>query len=249
MNKLYTLLFLLISLINYSQVISSPSIKKAMNHSLNINSIKKTKNATEINFTHKATVAYEKGGWIYIGGGIKLVDTVNKLTYKLISFTGIDTSGSNRHFYENINDTLSFTLVFEPLKKETKFIDIIECEQYNCFNFFGVSLGKKIPVEIVTNRIKESYRGLTVKNEKIAYAENVFVFSNNRLYGFTIKKADGSKEKFTPIDKAVYNVNNNGVSIIEYPVQGEKGDRFVFSLIGNEQIVFSYADKDLEFSK
>lgn len=249
MIKYLTIVFVFFCASLSSQVISMPSFKFRTNHSLNINSIKRTKKSTVISFTHNAPVAYENGGWIYIGGGIKLVDTVNNLTYHLVSFSGIDTTESNRFFYKNKMDSISFTLTFEPLDKKTKCFNILECESDKCFNFYGVSLTNHFPFMLETNKIREYYPNLTLQDDKISTGVNTFIFNNNRFYGFTVAKADGTKEKFTPIDRAVYNVNANGKSIIEYPVKDEKGNGFVFALIDYEVIIFSYSDKNLEFSK
>lgn len=242
-------LFLFLTILIDAQVLSYPSYKGRSNHSMNIVKVKKTKKGLELEMKHHAPEAYEKGGWIYIGGLIKLIDKKNNLSYKLISFTGIDTLESNRHFYSKVGDSLIFTLVFEPLKKETKFVDVVECESKNCFNFYDLNVTKKESVIFESDSVMEYIPNVTYNNEKTSAGFNKFRFLNNDFYGFEMTKGDGTTETFKATDKAVFSIGYNGSSTMEYPVKGDKGSEFVFQMVSHDLIIFFYADKAYEFRR
>lgn len=249
-NTIIIYVSLLINISLSSQTIKNPSCSVNENPSLSINFIKKSKKNTIISFTHSASIIFENGGWIYISGNIKLIDKENNLSYKLISFTGIDTSLSKRHNYITQNDSINFNLIFEPLNIKTKKIDIIECSSMNCFNFFDVNVSdKKNIYSFNSDSIIESIPNVTLGDTKRIKSHNIFNFSNNRYYGFKMIKEDGSIETFKPTSKIIYANSVSGESLLEYNILGDKGTRCTFQFIAGKKISLLYSNAKFEFTK
>jgi hypothetical protein len=246
--KLFILSLLVLTLKLSSQTINKPFFEKRSNHTLNIDKIIKTKQSVSIVFTHNAPIAYENGGWLYISGSIHLFDKENQSKYKLVSFTGIDTTETKKHFYSNVKETKTFTLTFEPIDKKTKTFDIIESEGKGSFNFYNVTLGKHSKTTIEMSKLKEYNPESVLNNNAQFYSGNVvFKFDNCELYGFTMRNPNGSSQKYTPLDIAVFSVNEQDESVIEYPVKGEDGSTFVFAVISYNRIIFRYVGKNIEY--
>lgn len=233
-----------------AQLVKEPSCLFNENPSLSINFIKKSKKNVTINFTHSASVTFDNGGWIYIGGEIKLIDKENNLTYKLMSFNGIDTLLSKRYIYNSINDSITFNLVFEPLNIKTKKIDIIECNSMNCFNFIDVNVSDKKNIYVFNaDSVSESIPNLTSSKTITTEGRNVFNFLNNRYYGFKMFKADGTIETFTPTSRISYGKSSKGESLLEYNIIGDKGTSCIFQFIACRKIIFFFSNKIIEFNK
>lgn len=82
---------------------------------------------------------------------------------KLISSKGIPVCPDTYKF-KTIGEKLDFELTFSPLKKDTKWIDLVEDCKENCFSFYGVclnsDLNKKIDDASVLAENKEPSKAL-----------------------------------------------------------------------------------------
>jgi len=232
-----------------AQVLSYPTFKSRSNHSMTISKIKRGKHNVQFEMKHYAPEEYENGGWIYISGTCKLIDKKNNLTYKLIGVEGIDTVETKKHNYNKTGDSLIFTLTFEPIKKETEVVDFIECQTKNCFNFYDLKLRKNEPMTFESDSVREYLPNVTYNMDKTSPGKNVFKFANNNFYGFTMSKADGNMEVFTPISKIYHATAYNGLSAMQYTVKGDKGNQFDFQMVGDDLIIFFYLDKTFEFKR
>lgn len=231
----------------YSQTINKPFFDKRSNHTLNIDKVIKSKQGLSIVFTHNAPIVYENGGWVYVNGSVHLFDKENQLIYKLVSFQGIDTAETKKYFYSNVKETKTFTLTFEPLNKKTKSFDIIEGEGKGSFNFYGLSLNKKANVIVETSKMKTFTPEVTLNDDQVYTGKTVFIFDNCELYGFTMVNPNGSKQKYTPLDVAIFTLDEENESVIEYPVKGDDGNTFVFSIIGYNKVLFRFVGKNIVF--
>lgn len=242
-------IFVFLTVVLGAQTLSMPSFKSRSNHSMCIVSLNKTKKNTKVIMKHYAPEEYENGGWIYISGTCKLIDKKNNLTYKLIGVEGIDTVETKKHNYNKTGDSLIFTLTFEPIKKETEVVDFIECQTKNCFNFYDLKLRKNEPMTFESDSVREYLPNVTYNMDKTSPGKNVFKFANNNFYGFTMSKADGNVEVFTPISKIYHATAYNGLSAMQYTVKGDKGNQFDFQMVGDDLIIFFYLDKTFEFKR
>jgi hypothetical protein len=62
---------------------------------------------------------------------------------KLVSSTGIPVC-PEAHKFKSIGEKLDFILTFPPLKPDTKWVDIIEECNEDCFSFYGVTLDNEL---------------------------------------------------------------------------------------------------------
>lgn len=117
--------------------IFSPKFKRADVPQCEIMHIGATDSATHVFFKFTD----DKQGAICINEEYHIKDNQTGRKYKLLNSINIPVCPSS-HVFDSLNKIHYFGLSFEPLPKETTEIDLIESNDNNGFNFYGVSLKK-----------------------------------------------------------------------------------------------------------
>jgi hypothetical protein len=119
----------------FSQTYSAPNFALKSHETLEILKIEITPVYTILYLSIENRI---EGGRFCADKNIYLLDP-DGLKYKLNKPTGIPVCPESYKF-NNIGEKLSFTLEFPPLKPGTKWIDLIEDCNSNCFSFYGITL-------------------------------------------------------------------------------------------------------------
>lgn len=101
-----------------------------------ISSIRNVNGKTAIEFDYISP--YQEDGWINIDPETYLYDATNNRNFRLLSVLGTAFAPERRNV--PYNEKVKFILYFEQIPINTKKISIIECENDNCFNFYGVTI-------------------------------------------------------------------------------------------------------------
>jgi hypothetical protein len=138
--------------IEVSEIIYRPAIKINSNTNMEVLSISRNDDYTQIDFVYTPCNKYNCGWWIRIekDSFIRVKGTTSKL--KLIKAINIPFAPRKR-FFKSKDSFGHFTLIFPAVPKETESIDIIECESglLDYFNFYDVSMIKVRTEVIVCN--------------------------------------------------------------------------------------------------
>jgi hypothetical protein len=86
--------------------------------------------------------------------------------YKVVKAVGIPVCPES-YTFKNIGEVLNFTLEFPPVKRDTKWVDIVEDCTSNCFRFYGVTLDNEL-----NKKLDEAF----ALSEKVKPAESVELF-------------------------------------------------------------------------
>ena len=114
------------------------SIRKASNENCEIMHIGITDSLTLLFLKYKST-SEDNNNSICIDDKMYIKSSSNEKKYKLISSLNIPICPA----YQELKDSTQihyFSLAFQPLSKGTKEIDIVESNNVNAFNFYGVSV-------------------------------------------------------------------------------------------------------------
>ena len=108
---------------------------------------------TRIDFKYISSNKYINGGWIQMERNSFIRDTLSKRTYPLLFALNIPIATEKHHFRRK-GQAHTYTLVFPPLSKSTKAIDIIEKEAPgNYFNYYNIEYQRWINIEPHNNYI------------------------------------------------------------------------------------------------
>jgi hypothetical protein len=146
----------------YSQTIDKPNYALKSHKTLEISSIRVSSEKTVVSVSIENR---KEGGNFCADRNIYIVDQDGE-KLKLINSEGIPVCPDTYKF-KNIGEILSFTLEFPSLKSETKWIDIVEECDANCFWFYGVTLDSDL-----NKRLDEVF--LTASKSKSA--DNIILF-------------------------------------------------------------------------
>ena len=123
------------------------------NTSAMIQSIDLNEEYTRKDFKYTSSQEYMNGGWIKMERNSFIRDTLSKRTYPLLFALNIPIAPEKFHFRRK-GQAHTYTLVFPPLPKSTKAIDIIEKEAPgNYFNFYNIEYQRWINIEPHDNYI------------------------------------------------------------------------------------------------
>lgn len=105
---------------------------------LRVKSIDATSEYTRIDFIYKSSMIYDNGGWIQIDPNSYIQPVGSTTQYKLVKAIGIPLMPL-KYYFKRQGEYYTYTLIFPPLPKDTKSIDIIEkLAPGTYFNFFNV---------------------------------------------------------------------------------------------------------------
>ncbi len=125
------------------KVVFNPIVHHKISDGSEVLRIENEDDFTRIDFIYYPRPYYIDGGWVSISSKsfIRPVDTNDKLT--LLKAINIPIAPT-KHYFRNVNEFLCYTLIFPPLPKNTKYIDIIESESAGAdwFNFYGVEMNR-----------------------------------------------------------------------------------------------------------
>jgi hypothetical protein len=106
---------------------------------LRVKSIEATSEYTRIDFIYKSSMIYDNGGWIQMDSDSYIQAIGSGTKYKLVKAIGIPLAPL-KHYFKRQGEYYPYTLIFPPLPKKTKAIDIIEkLAPGTYFNFYNVN--------------------------------------------------------------------------------------------------------------
>jgi hypothetical protein len=115
---------------------------------LRVKSIEATAEYTRIDFIYKSSMIYDNGGWIQMDSGCFIRPIGSETRYRMVSAINIPLAPS-KYYFKSKGQVHHFSLLFPPLPKSVKQIDIIErFSEGTYFNFFRVSLQHNEPTLI-----------------------------------------------------------------------------------------------------
>lgn len=123
------------------KVVYNPKVKQLPAHDTDfkIMRIEIEENYTRIDFIY----CNGRFAWVQIDPKSFIRPVGSQIKYPLIKAQGIPLT-PRKHFFNNVNETLYYTLYFAALPQGVTEIDIIEKEVntpgHNFFNFYGVSM-------------------------------------------------------------------------------------------------------------
>ena len=123
------------------------------NSNAKIQTIDLNEEYTRIDFKYTSSQEYMNGGWIKMERNSFIRDTLSKRTYPLLFALNIPIA-PEKFYFRRKGQSHSYTLVFPPLPKSTKAIDIIEKEAPgNYFNYYNIEYQRWINIEPHDNYI------------------------------------------------------------------------------------------------
>ncbi|NBU81493.1 MAG: hypothetical protein EBS55_07585 [Flavobacteriaceae bacterium] len=129
-------------------VFKNPISKYTPNEHLGIEKISLDDDFTRIDFVYIAPKMYVNGGWIQMDSGCFIRPIGSDTRYKMIQAINIPVAPT-KYYFKSKGQVHHFTLLFPPLPKSVKHIDIIErLAEGTYFNFFKVSLQHNEPTLI-----------------------------------------------------------------------------------------------------
>lgn len=103
---------------------------------------------TRVDFVYIAPKQYINGGWIQMESGCYIRPEGYEMRYKMIRAVNIPIAPS-KYYFKSKGQVHHFTLLFPPLPKSVKHIDIVErLAEGTYFNFFKVALQHNEPTVI-----------------------------------------------------------------------------------------------------
>ena len=131
-----------------SYVFESPISEYTPNEHMGIEKISLDDDFTRIDFVYIAPKKYINGGWIQIDSGCCIRPVGSEVRYKMVSAINIPLAPS-KYYFKSKGQVHHFTLLFPPIPKSVKQIDIIErLAEGTYFNFFRIALQHNAPTLI-----------------------------------------------------------------------------------------------------
>ena len=116
------------------------------NSNAKIQTIDLNEEYTRIDFKYTSSQEYINGGWIQMERNSFIRDTLSKRTYPLLFALNIPIA-PEKFYFQRKGQSHSYTLVFPPLPKSTKAIDIIEKEAPGTyFNYYNIEYQRWINI-------------------------------------------------------------------------------------------------------
>lgn len=122
-----------------AQIFNQPNYALKSHETLQINRIVVSAEKTTISFSVENKII---GGNFCADKNIYII-TPDGVKHKLSKALGIPVCPES-YIFKTIGEVLQFTLEFPPINTETKWIDIIEDCNSNCFRFYGVTLDNEL---------------------------------------------------------------------------------------------------------
>lgn len=150
MNRKYQILLMIIffSTRAFSQIILQPNFSLKSHETLEIEKIEMTTAGTTVSLSIENRIA---GGEFCADKNIVIIYP-DKTRIKLVSSSGIPACPDTYKF-RAAGEKIDFTLTFPSLREGTKWIDLVEDCQDNCFSFYGIALDLEI-----NNKVNEAIR-------------------------------------------------------------------------------------------
>ena len=131
-----------------TEVFKNPISKYTPNEHMGIEKISLDDDFTRIDFVYIAPKQYINGGWIQMDSGCFIRPIGSEICYKMVSAINIPLAPS-KYYFKSKGQVHNFSLLFPPMPKSVKQIDIIErLTEGTYFNFFRVSLQHNEPTLI-----------------------------------------------------------------------------------------------------
>jgi hypothetical protein len=155
------LLFLGLNIAN-SQTYIQPNYALKSHETMSIRKIEISSERTIVYLSVENRIT---GGKFCADRNIYIIDP-SGVKYKLVKATGIPVCPES-YTFNSIGEVLSFTLEFPPVKRDSKWVDIVEDCTSNCFRFYGVTLDNAL-----NKKLDEAF----ALSEKVKPAESVELF-------------------------------------------------------------------------
>ena len=131
-----------------SYVFENPISQYTPNEHLGVEKISLDDDFTRIDFVYIAPKHYINGGWIQMDSGCFIRPIGSEVRYKMLSAINMPIAPA-KYYFKSKGQVHHFTLLFSPLPKNIKQIDIIEkLNEGTYFNFFRVTLQHNAPTLI-----------------------------------------------------------------------------------------------------
>ena len=131
-----------------SYVFENPISKNTPNEHMGIEKITLDDDFTRVDFVYIAPKKYINGGWIEIDSECYIRPIGSEVKYKMISTVNIPIAPS-KYYFKSSGQVHHFSLLFPPLPKNVRKINIIErLAEGGYFNFFRVALQHQEPTII-----------------------------------------------------------------------------------------------------
>lgn len=131
-----------------SYVFKNPTAQHTPSEYMGIEKISLDDDFTRIDFVYIAPKYYINGGWIQIDSQCFIRPIGSDIRYKMVQAIDIPIAPA-KYYFQSKGQVHHFTLLFPPLPKSVKQIDIIEkLAEGTFFNFFRVALQHNAPTLI-----------------------------------------------------------------------------------------------------
>ena len=268
MNKILTIFFaFLINSTLWSQTIEKPEIRNQDNKRVIISQIKRTSEKTIIDLFYLSNKNFKEAK-ASINPKIKIKETYGTKTYKIKSIKGIPLS-PNKKTIEYEGQAFTFRLEFERVPSSVSRIDIIDCENSDCFNFYGIKLkssssSSSSDKETYTSnsdndsdRFRRDYNMVSVFDYDTEEwgewksGENTFVINYNSNGDIAHYKANGEPELYRKISGVKKEETEEGVSYQIITALDEEGHEFKFQIFDNSKygLKMIYGSFMVQFAK
>lgn len=206
-NILLIIGFTFFSVQVFGQRISNPKIRKSEVPYCKILSIDINQDNTTVYFDYTSPNTYINGGWVCAGDNFFIRDNETGKKYFLIKANNIPIC-PQKHSFSRQGESLRFNLVFQPLPKTCKEIDIIENLSGGGFNFYGVNLTKSKTYTSTNSSTKQI-------NEQVQYSltltsEGKLKNKGDVLGDILYKIPSGTTVGIYSKENGYYKVNHNG---------------------------------------
>jgi len=146
----------------FSQSYIQPNYALKSHETMSVNKVEITSEKTTVYFSVENRIS---GGNFCADRNIFIIDP-SGIKYKLLKATGIPVCPGS-YTFKSIGEVLNFSLEFPPVKRGTKWVDIIEDCTSNCFRFYGITLDNDL-----NKKLDEAFS----LSGKIKPAESVALF-------------------------------------------------------------------------
>nr|WP_320056951.1 serine protease [uncultured Bacteroides sp.] len=138
-KSMFLLFFCAFTNVLYSQIVLYPNFNKKDVQYLDLTKSDVSSSETKLFFRYTSPSTYLNGGWVSINKNTFIQDNLTGKKYYLQRAENIPISPETYNF-KSVGEKLEFILYFPPIPDTVSTIDIIESENDEAFNFYGVNI-------------------------------------------------------------------------------------------------------------
>lgn len=206
MRKFLLMLFCLLCLASYAQVIENPVFDRTDAMEYRVEKVECTEDTT---YLYCSLIA-DAGLWANISKETYLRDVNSNIKYPLLKCIGLPYSPEKRYFV--FDERCYIKMCFDPIQDVTKF-DLIENPNDKAFNIYGIDLN---------NQYKETY--IFAEQQRFSNMSSFYESSGDTIKAIQFKKKEAECTKFIHgIKSEAYLVSLQGLALMydKYNYHGE----------------------------